>query len=161
MLFALPYATISLILTGVLHLSPSANAFCFNEAGTRYKVDPILLRSMAIVESGLNPNAIGKNRDKKGQVTSRDFGLMQINERHIPKLRALGIIQNEQDLLNNTCLNVQVGAWILANHLKQCGVNWQCLGSYNAGFADNNGGRRMNYARKIYAMYIKLKETEA
>ncbi|TQI77279.1 transglycosylase-like protein with SLT domain [Serratia fonticola] len=156
MLFSFQRALSCLMLIGALLLSLPAKAFCFNEAGARYKVDPLLLRSIATVESSLNPQAIGKNRDKKGRITSRDFGLMQINERHIPQLRALGIIQSEQDLLTNTCLNVQIGAWILAKHLKQCGVNWQCLGSYNAGFADNNGARRMIYARKVYAMYIKL-----
>ncbi|CNI92914.1 TPA: lytic transglycosylase domain-containing protein [Yersinia enterocolitica] len=146
----------SLILAGIMLFSLPAQAFCFNEAGARYKVDPQLLRSMATVESSLNPQAIGKNRDKQGKITSRDYGLMQINDRHIPQLQALGIIHNEQDLLNNTCLNVQIGAWILAKHLKQCGVNWQCLGSYNAGFADNNSARRMIYARKVYNMYLKL-----
>lgn len=157
MLFSFQRTLPDIVLGGVLLFSLPAQAFCFNEAGARYKVDPLLLRSMANVESSLNPRAIGMNRDKKGRVTSRDFGLMQINDRHVPQLRALGIIQSEQDLLNNTCLNVQIGAWILAKHLKQCGVNWQCLGSYNAGFADNNGPRRMIYARKVYAMYMKLK----
>ena len=146
-----------LVLGGALLFSLPVQAFCFNEAGARYKVDPLLLRAMATVESSLNPRAIGMNRDKKGRITSRDYGLMQINERHLPPLRALGIVQNEQDLLDNTCLNVQIGAWILAKHLKQCGVNWQCLGSYNAGFADNNGARRMVYARKVYTLYLKLK----
>lgn len=157
MLFSFQRALSCLVLGGALLLSLPAQAFCFNEAGARYKVDPLLLRSMAIVESSLDPHAICKNRDKKGRITSRDFGLMQINDRHIPALRSLGILRNEQDLLNNPCLNVQIGAWILAKHLKQCGVNWQCLGSYNAGFADDNGPRRMIYARKIYATYTKLR----
>ncbi|HIF4822178.1 TPA: lytic transglycosylase domain-containing protein [Serratia marcescens] len=161
MLFSFQRALACLVLGWAILFSLPAQAFCFNEAGARYKVDPLLLRSMATVESSLNPQAIGKNRDKAGRVTSRDFGLMQINDRHIPQLRALGIIRSEQDLLTNSCLNVQIGAWILAKHLKQCGVNWQCLGSYNAGFADNNGPRRMIYARKVYAMYMKLKDGAA
>ncbi|KOY61562.1 lytic transglycosylase [Photorhabdus heterorhabditis] len=147
---------IVLVGTLLLFMSTHAQAFCFNEAGARYKVDPLLLRSMATVESNLNPQAIGKNRDKTGRITSRDYGLMQINELHISELQTLGIIHDEQDLLNNTCLNVQIGAWILAKHLKKCGVNWECLGSYNAGFADNNGSRRMIYARKVYSIYLKL-----
>lgn len=157
MLFSYQRMLYSLVLGGTLLFSVPSQAFCFNEAGIRYKVDPLLLRSMATVESSLNPHAVGMNRNKKEVVTSRDYGLMQINDRHIPQLRAMGLVHNEQDLLNNTCLNVQIGAWILAKHLKQCGVNWQCLGSYNAGFADNNGERRMIYARKVYAKYLKLK----
>ena len=149
-------ALFALTVIGAIFVVLPAQAFCFNEAGVRYKVDPLLLRSMATVESNLNPRAVGMNRNKAGRVTSRDFGLMQINERQIPQLRTLGIISSEQDLLTNACLNVQIGAWILAKHLQQCGVNWQCLGSYNAGFAENNGARRMIYARKVYDMYLRL-----
>jgi soluble lytic murein transglycosylase-like protein len=138
---------------GAMLSSVTAQAFCFNEAGARYRVDPLLLRAIARVESGMKPGAIGKNMDGK-KLLSRDFGLMQINERQIPQLRAMGILNSEQDLLDNPCLNVQIGAWILAKHLQQCGVNWECLGSYNAGFAKGNTPRRMIYARKIYSMYM-------
>lgn len=131
-----------------------AQAYCYNEAGARYHVDPQLLRSISKVESGFNARAIGYNRNKKGQVTSRDFGLMQINSTHVPQLRTMGVLQSEQDLLTKPCLNVMVGAWILARHLQVCGVTWECLGSYNAGFADDNTARRMLYARKVYADYM-------
>ncbi|MGK3116311.1 lytic transglycosylase domain-containing protein [Candidatus Pantoea formicae] len=146
----------SLLIAGGLLLcaSRSAMAFCYNEAGARYHVDPQLLRSISKVESGFNPGAIGYNRNKKGQVTSRDFGLMQINSTHVPQLRTMGVLQSEQDLLTKPCLNVMVGAWILARHLQVCGVTWECLGSYNAGFADDNTARRMLYARKVYADYM-------
>jgi len=144
-----------LLADGVLLCVPlTAQAWCFNEAGERYHVDPQLLRSISKVESGFNAGAIGYNRNKKGQVTSRDFGLMQINSTHVPKLRAMGVLQSEQDLLTRPCLNVMVGAWILASHLQVCGVTWECLGSYNAGFADDNTVRRMIYARKVYADYM-------
>lgn len=138
----------------MLCASRSAMAFCYNEAGARYHVDPQLLRSISKVESGFDPGAIGYNRNKKGRVTSRDFGLMQINSTHVPQLRSMGVLQNEQELLTRPCLNVMVGAWILARHLQVCGVTWECLGSYNAGFADDNTARRMLYARKVYADYM-------
>ncbi|PIV87852.1 MAG: hypothetical protein COW48_09240 [Hydrogenophilales bacterium CG17_big_fil_post_rev_8_21_14_2_50_63_12] len=47
---------------------------CWKEAGTRYGVSPQLLYAIARTESGLNPQAIGRNRNG-----SRDIGLMQIN----------------------------------------------------------------------------------
>lgn len=146
----------SLLLAGGLLLCSSlpAHAFCFNEAGARYHIDPRLLRSISKVESGFKPGAIGYNRNKRGQITSRDYGLMQINSTHVAKLRDMGVLQSEQDLLNKPCLNVMVGAWILARHLQVCGVTWECLGSYNAGFADDNTARRMFYARKVYAEYL-------
>lgn len=149
----LPAALLSLLL-GTL----PARAFCFKEAGALYKVDPLLLQAVASTESNMDPRAIGKNRDKQGRITSCDLGLMQINERHIPQLRALGVIRSQQELLTNACLNVQIGAWILAKHFRQCGVNWSCLGSYNAGFADKNAALRMKYARKIYDRYLRLQE---
>jgi len=153
MRFSFQRVLLCLTVAGAMLTSVSADAFCFNEAGARYRVDPLLLRAIARVESGMNPGAIGKNMDGK-KLLSRDFGLMQINERQIPQLRAMGVLKNEQELLNNPCLNVQIGAWILAKHLQQCGVNWECLGSYNAGFAKNNTPRRMIYARKIYSTYM-------
>lgn len=147
---------VGLILAGSL-LSLPARAFCFQEAGARYHIDPLLLRAMTNVESRFNPRAVNHNRNRHGKVTSTDYGLMQINSSHIPELRALGIIHSERDLLTNTCLNVQIGAWILAKSLKRCGVTWQCLGSYNAGFAEDNGARRMIYARRVYDSYRLLR----
>ncbi|AHK22107.1 lytic transglycosylase (plasmid) [Yersinia similis] len=140
----------------LLSLSGNASAFCFQAAGERYQVDPVLLEAMAVQESGLNPRAINTNRDKAGKAISTDYGVMQINSRHIPKLVSMGVITSKEDLLNNACLNVQIGAWILATHLQTCGVNWSCLGSYNAGFAGNNEQRRMLYAKRIYGIYNKL-----
>lgn len=133
----------------------SVSAFCFNDAGARYNIDPILLRSVAIRESALNPKAINSNKNKEWKITSHDYGLMQINSIHLDKLKSLGIIKEKNDLLNNPCLNVQIGAWILASHIQKCGVNWDCLGSYNAGFGVNRVSTRMHYARKIYKIYSK------
>lgn len=81
---------------------------------------------------------------------------MQINSFHLPELKALGVITSKEDLLQNSCLNVQIGAWILARHLKMCGMNWRCLGSYNAGFAKTHQRRRMKYARQVYRRYQQL-----
>jgi len=114
----------SLLLLTAFCISTSAQAYCFQEAGARYHVSPQLLRAIAQVESGMNPHAIGYNRNRQGNITSRDFGLMQINSTHLAKLKAMG------------------------------GLTWQCLGSYNAGFADGNQARRMLYARKVYSIWL-------
>lgn len=55
MLFSYQRMLYSLVLGGTLLFSVPSQAFCFNEAGIRYRVDPLLLRSMATVESSLNP----------------------------------------------------------------------------------------------------------
>lgn len=155
------FSTLSALAAGLFTcawvISFPAQAFCFNEAGAKYHVDPVLIRAITSVESSDNPLAINYNRNKKGRVTSHDDGLMQINSTHIPELLAMGVLQSERELLTNPCLNVQIGTWILARHLQVCGVTWECLGSYNAGFADDNQARRMLYARKVYAKYLALR----
>lgn len=139
-------------------LSSKTTAFCFTEAGNKYRIDPLLLYSVAVVESHLNPRAIGNNysADEK-KITSSDYGLMQINDSHIHKLKMMGIIKDKRELLDNPCLNVQIGAWIMSQHFNQCGVNWQCLGSYNAGFADSNALLRLRYAKKVFSLYSQYK----
>ncbi|HDQ4465231.1 TPA: lytic transglycosylase domain-containing protein [Pseudomonas aeruginosa] len=137
----------------LLMCSVTAYASCFKEAGARYSIDPLLLRAIARQESSLNPTAKNFNRDKDGHVMSIDYGLMMINSTHIPELIRLGVIKRASDLLSNPCLNVMIGAWILARHFKVCGISWICLGSYNAGFKEESEGRRLNYARRIYAKY--------
>lgn len=134
----------------------NAHAFCFNEAGQRYQIDPLLLRAIALQESSLDPHAVNHNKDSKGRVTSSDYGVMQINSSHIPELTRLGILHSKDDLLKNPCLNVHIGAWILARAFQTCNVNWECLGAYNAGFKPGNP-RRMAYARKVFDRYKKLK----
>lgn len=148
-----PVLTGPLLALSVLLFPAVGNAFCFNAAGEKYKIDPLLLKAIAVQESGLNPNAIHHNRNRSGKVISTDYGLTQINSAHLPSLIKAGIIRSQDDLLSNPCLNVQIGAWILARHIKQCGVNWLCLGTYNAGFRDGNDEQRMKYARRIYAIY--------
>ncbi|WP_338128787.1 lytic transglycosylase domain-containing protein [Rahnella perminowiae] len=59
-------------------------------------------------------------------------------------------------LLSNSCQNIHVGAWILANNIRQNGVNWTSVGAYNAGFKEANEAFRMKYARKVYDRYILL-----
>jgi soluble lytic murein transglycosylase-like protein len=137
-----------------------ASSACFNEAGTMFRIEPNLIKAIALVESNLKKDSIGKNRDKNNNIRSLDYGLMQINQMHIPMLKKRGIIQDEQDLLDNPCLNIKIGTEILYNHFSRCGVTWQCLGTYNAGFAMDNKKKRLQYAKKIYIVYTRLNELD-
>ena len=122
------------VLLSLLLLLSSAKsaAFCFEAAGTRYSIDPLLLRAIATVESQLNARAINHNRDKKtGKILSSDYGVMQINSTHIAGLRSAGIIRSHQD-----------------------------LGSYNAGFKDRNDAIREAYASRVYQHYRRLMRDE-
>ncbi|WP_244968958.1 lytic transglycosylase domain-containing protein [Rosenbergiella collisarenosi] len=131
---------------------------CFQTAGQRYHISPYLLKSIALVESGNSTKSININRDRKGKVISLDYGVMQINDMHFTELRRLGIPTSSKDLLEKKCLNIQIGAWILAQHLRHCGQTWECLGSYNAGFSKKNKLLRNIYARKVYATWLKIRE---
>lgn len=123
-----------------LCFSASAFSMCWQEAGEKYGVDPQILYAIAQVESGLNPGAVGKvNADG-----SYDIGLMQINSGWLPTLRKYGITKDH--LLNDPCVNLNVGAWILANNISRLGYNWDAIGAYNA--ASKN--KRVKYAWKVY-----------
>lgn len=137
-----------------------ASSACFNEAGTMFRIEPNLIKAIALVESNLKKDSIGKNRDKKNNIKSFDYGLMQINQMHIPMLKKRGIIKDERDLLDNPCLNIKIGTEILYKHFSRCGMTWQCLGTYNAGFAIDNQKKRLQYAKKIYIVYTRLNELD-
>ncbi len=117
-----------------------------------FRIEPNLIKAIALVESNLKKDSIGKNRDKNNNIKSLDYWLMQINQMHIPLLKKRGI-KDERDLLDNPCLNIKIGTEILYNHFSRCGVTWQCLGTYNAGFAMDNQKKRQQYAPK-YILYI-------
>ncbi|HFV4890515.1 TPA: lytic transglycosylase domain-containing protein, partial [Escherichia coli] len=89
---------------------------CFIQAGKRYQIAPDLLKTIAQQESSLVATAINHNKNKSGKIISTDYGIMQINSVHIPELKKLGVIKDKNDLLNNPCLNIETGAWILARH---------------------------------------------
>jgi len=125
------------IVMAMLFLLPAlAQAFCFEEAGRLYGVNPRLLQGIARVESGLNPSAINRNRN--GTV---DLGLMQINSFW---LNTLGT--SSRELIDKPCYNVMVGAWILSDCLDRHGKTWKAIGCYNATSHD----KRVNYSWKIY-----------
>ncbi len=97
---------------------------CWDDAAARYQVNATLLHAIAHTESGVNPRAIGRNRNG-----SRDIGLMQINSGWLPTLARHGI--TEQALFD-PCTNLHVGAWILAHNFARLGYTWEAVGAYNA-----------------------------
>ncbi|MHA6636722.1 lytic transglycosylase domain-containing protein [Citrobacter farmeri] len=135
----------ALLLLMALGSCGAANAFCFREAADKYGVPVALVVAISNHESSLNPRATNV------QSYGTDYGLMQINSNHIPKLIKMGVIKSAEDLFK-PCLNVQIGTWILATHLAKCGYTWECIGSYNAGFRKT---KRQEERRKQYAGYIK------
>ena len=116
---------------------PKARADCLELAGMRYGVSPLLLKAVAMQESGMRADAINRNRDG-----STDIGLMQINSRWLPYLARHGL---KRDDLWDPCVNVHVGAWIMASNFSRMGVNWVSLGAYNA----SSHEQRAKYASQV------------
>ena len=121
---------------------------CFNEAGSSYKVPPMLLQAIAWVESRYDKNA--KNENTNGSI---DMGVMQINSLWLEPLSQYGI---EQKHLYNACFNINVAAWILRQQINEVGYNWQAVAQYHSHDAE----RGDNYARKVARIYFALKRQQ-
>ncbi|OZA30494.1 MAG: hypothetical protein B7X93_03105 [Hydrogenophilales bacterium 17-61-9] len=119
---------------------------CWADASARYDVPVDLLYAIARVETG-NRSRLVSPRNKNG---TYDIGLMQINSMHLPRLAKHRI--SEQDLLDKPCLNLHVGASILAEAIARHGYNWVAIGAYNAGSTE----KRKTYARKVFAMHERI-----
>ena len=119
---------------------PSAEVdACLHSAARKYAVSYELLRAIAEQESRFNAAAIG-GTNANG---SRDHGLMQINDAWLPQLARFNIQLAD---LYRPCVNAEVGAWILAQNIRDLGLTWNAVGAYNAA----SPGKRQAYASAIY-----------
>lgn len=125
---------------------------CINAASVKYFIDALLIEAVMEQESGFNPLAVNRSNSDG----SADYGLMMVNSGNVQKLIREGVIATVQELLDKPCLNIQIGTRLLASHFQVCGVSWNCLGSYNAGFGDKRHRLREHYADLIWARYKRL-----
>lgn len=145
-------------LTPILLLFPSlSHAFCFDKAGQHYNVDPDLLKAIATQESSLNANATNANKNKYGDVVSRDYGLMQINSSWFKQLSKFNV---NTGTVMQPCFNVHLGAWVLASNFSTHGYNWNSVGAYNAGFKASKQQLRDEYVTKIKQHYLNIKSSK-
>jgi soluble lytic murein transglycosylase-like protein len=129
-------ATLAILLVISLMKPAWCVAFCFEEAGKAFDIDPAVLEAIAKVESNFNPAAVNYNRNG-----TYDFGLMQINSTWY---KVLG--EKIWMRLGNPCVNVYVSAWILRQCLDRHGNIEDALACYNAG---NRLKAGRAYARKV------------
>ncbi|TWJ32543.1 transglycosylase-like protein with SLT domain [Geobacter argillaceus] len=121
----------------LLHLLVAdSSAFCFEEAGSLYGINPLILRAIAKVESNFNPGALHRNTNG-----TYDFGLMQINSSWAPILG-----RERWNLLGDACYNTMTGSWILATCMSKYGYTWKAIGCYNSQTPE----RRDRYAQMVF-----------
>ena len=123
--------------------STESLAFCFEEAGQQYGINPQILRAIAKVESNFNPRAV--NRNSNG---TYDFGLMQINSSWASTLG-----KKRWEAQGDACYNTKTGAWILAMCINKYGYNWKAIGCYNS----QTPGKRDLYAKKVFNQLQRVK----
>jgi soluble lytic murein transglycosylase-like protein len=132
---------ISRIIIFVLCMSACvARADCFSDAAKTHNVREDLLRAIAKVESNYNPEALNAQ--------SHALGMMQIHPVNFKSLAKYNI--TEQDL-HNPCTNINVGAWILADFIRQYGRVWRAVGAYGV----NNKGKHAEHQRVIYVEKVQ------
>lgn len=129
-----------------------AKATCWNDAGAKYGINPLLLMAIGWQESRGNPNAVGPPL-KDGNVA---LGLMQINTIHLPNLRKQGISRRD---LFNPCISVHVGAQVLRDCINKFGEIWRSVGCYYGGPNSKAFTAMANYANDVqrhYSRYVGM-----
>lgn len=106
---------------------------CINQAAVTYHVPATMIVSVMKIENGRNGMAV---KNKNG---TYDLGVMQINTSWLPKLEKHGI--NKTTLQHDGCINVMVGAWILAQGIAKS-EGWVGLGNYHSATPKHNARYR-------------------
>lgn len=117
---------------------------CINEAAVIYQVPAKLIVSVLTTEQGKVGLA------KRNQNGSYDLGPMQINTSWWPNLSRYGIRQ--EDVRYNPCVNVKVGAWILADAISGGKDFLSGIGNYNSHTPRYNA----HYVQLVRVRYTKL-----
>jgi len=130
-----------------------ALASCWEEAGTRHGIPPLLLKAIAWKESRGDPRAVGP-RLPDGNVA---VGLMQINTVHLPSLAQYGI---RREHLFDACISQEVGVWVLANCIREYGATWKAVGCYYTGPKSGNMHAQAEYVRDVQRFYAGYQRLE-
>lgn len=124
---------------------------CAVDIAAYYEVPIELLAAVRIAEGGELGSAGPENGDG-----SRDLGPMQINEWWLPRLQAFGITRD--DVLNNECTNLAVGAWILSSEQERFADWYLSIAAYNVGADDAEGPVGQRYMRRVVGFWWRIHE---
>ncbi|MEJ7745706.1 MAG: lytic transglycosylase domain-containing protein [Luteimonas sp.] len=117
---------------------------CIASAAVRYGVPPDLIRAIIKTEGGTTGQTVGNSNG------SRDMGLMQVNTIHLPMLARFGI--SREMVVNDECLNIQLGTFILQRELSRGGDFWTNVGAYNSRTPEHN----VRYRAKVWNNLQKI-----
>ena len=116
---------------------------CLFQAARHYRVDPVVLEAIRVVENGETGRA---RRNANG---TSDLGPFQVNSFWIGKLRKKGVRVSFARLRDNGCLNAFVAAFILSEEVRRApgGSLRIAIGRYHS--------RRRSEARKYQARVLR------
>ncbi len=136
-----------LLLAFLLFFSSQSWAFyhCFFDAGKRYGVDPVLLISIAKVESGFNPRAVNVNRNG-----TRDYGIMQINSHWLEKYKI------PKEWIFEPCYNIHFGAMVLRGCMETSKNISLAVDCYNKGSKAKGHGVYVEMVFRNYKRYYTM-----
>jgi len=101
------------------------NEKCIIPASNYHQINPIILRSILRIESGLRPNTIAKNTNG-----SIDVGIGGYNSINFKELAKFGVTPEH---LMDACIGTYVSAWHLSKIIARHGNTWQGIARYNSG----------------------------
>jgi len=128
----------------------------YNDVGSKYGVDPLILKAVASVESNENPNAYNKNDPSIGimQILCHDDGNGSCSNR----LNVMGWPPEKKEDLFDVEYNINIGGQILAWNIKQYGRN-KGIATYNrwASRTENEPFGNQGYVDKVLDKYENFK----
>ncbi len=116
---------------------------CIKRAGEKYRINPLLLYSIALVESGMNPNALNVNRNG-----TRDIGMFQINEDNLKRLNI------SIKYAYNPCTASFIAGYLLNDCVRMFGESFRAIDCYNKGV---KAKKESSYVLKVIRTYKRLK----
>lgn len=105
------------------HAQHSASE-CVAGAAQHYRVHPAVILAVMRQEGG-RVGQVSTNRNG-----TYDIGPMQINSSHLGELSRYGISRSA--LLNDGCLNIYIGTWLLKREMVASGSLWSGIGQYHS-----------------------------
>lgn len=121
---------------------------CIVSASRQYHIPAPLLIAILKTENGR------KGLARRNHNGTFDYGPMQINSYWLPKIKKFGY--TAQDLKNNPCANVSVGAWILAESIANGHSLWRGVADYHSYTPKENRKYRVRVIRYYNAIESQL-----